>query len=295
MEKDLDNFYSTIAPQNSQEWSCDVIAFKNKNEPRSHHMSRKRATKAVSRQKASVFELSQALVNNSKAWEEGPKRKKWTLHDLRTIRPLTTAQEDMFHAFINNYDVCGFGTAGTGKSFLALYLALSEILNEKTDAKRIIIVRSTVATREVGHLKGSLEDKLAPHEAAYHDILHELIGKASTYQDMKDAGLIEFHSTSFLRGLTWNDAIIIFDEIQNCNDEEIDSVMTRVGEGSRVFALGDVRQNDLKYSRKETSGMPWFLKVVENMPEFSMVQFTVHDVVRGPFVKSWIQATESII
>jgi len=293
----LDNSYSDIALPNLQETPCNVIAFKIKTEPRSQIMSRKRTTirKAVSPTKASVFELSRALVNNTKAWEEGPKRKSWSIHDLRTIRPLTPAQDDMFHAFINNYDVCGYGTSGTGKSFVALYLALTEVLNERTDIDRIIIVRSTVSTREVGFLKGDLAEKIAPHEACYHQILHEIVGKASTYQDMKDAGIVEFHSTAFLRGLTWDNSIIIVDEIQNMNDEEIDSVMCRTGKNSRVFALGDVKQNDLLYSKRESSGMPWFLRVVENMPEFAMVRFTVHDIVRGPFVKAWIQACELVV
>ena len=156
-------------------------------------MSRKRQTKAA--KNASVFELSQALLNNGRAWEQGPKRKTWSRHDLRTIRPLTAAQEDMFHAYINNYNICGYGTAGTGKTFLALYLALSEVFDDKSDINHIIIVRSTVATREVGHLPGTLAEKIAPHEAVYHDVFSELIGKSSTYEDMKAAGLVEFKST----------------------------------------------------------------------------------------------------
>lgn len=259
-------------------------------------MSRKRQqAKAVSHKKASVFELSQALLNNSKAWEEGPKRKSWTKHDLRTIKPLTVAQEDMFHAYINNYNICGYGSAGTGKTFLGIYLALTEVFDDRSDIDHIIIVRSTVPTREVGHLPGSLQEKIAPHEAPYHDIFHELIGRSSTYEDMKIAGLVEFKSTSFIRGTTWDNAIIIIDESQNMNFHEFDSVMTRVGQNSKVIILGDTRQNDLINSRKEISGFSQVINVLDQMDEFASIRFTSEDIVRGPLVKSWIQACEAIM
>ena len=256
-------------------------------------MSRKRQAKAA--KNSSVFELSQALLNNGKAWEEGPKRKSWSKHDLRTIRPLTAAQEDMFHAYINNYNICGYGTAGTGKTFLALYLALTEVFDENSPIDHIIIVRSTVPTREIGHLPGSVSEKLAPYERPYGAMLHELIGKPSTYEDMKAAKLIEFESTSFIRGMTWNNAMIIVDEPQNMTLHEFDSVITRAGEDSRIIVVGDIRQNDLENSRKETSGFKDVLRIMEAMPEeFSMVRFYPQDIVRGALVKAWIMARESL-
>lgn len=265
----------------------------NNSTPWRHFMSRKQRAIKNNKQ-ANVFELTNALINNTKAWEEGPKRKTWSKHDLRTIRPLTVAQEDMFHAYINNYNICGYGTAGTGKTFLALYLALTEVFDEKSDVDHIIIVRSTVPTREIGHLPGTVGEKLAPYEEPYHDMLHELIGRASTYEDMKAAKLIEFKSTSFIRGSTWNNAVIIVDESQNMNFEEFSSVMTRVGESSKVMILGDTKQSDLTYSRKETSGFVNALKALELMPEFSLIRFMPQDIVRSPFVKSWILACEAI-
>jgi len=256
-------------------------------------MSRKRAVKAAKNN--SVFELSHALVNNSRAWEEGPKRKTWSHHDMRTLIPLTAAQEDMFHAYINNYNICAYGSAGTGKTFLALYLALTEVFNPKSPIDHIIIVRSTVPTREVGHLPGTLTEKVAPHEEAYHSILHELIGKDSTYEDMKTAGLIEFKSTSFIRGTTWNNAIVIVDESQNMTLHEFSSVITRLGGSSKIMVLGDVHQNDLINSRKEVSGFVDVLRLLDMMSEdFAMVRFMPQDIVRGPLVKSWIMARESL-
>lgn len=262
--------------------------------PWRHFMSRKQRAAIKNNKRANVFELTNALINNTKAWEEGPKRKTWSKHDLRTIRPLTVAQEDMFHAYINNYNICGYGTAGTGKTFLALYLALTEVFDEKSDVDHIIIVRSTVPTREIGHLPGTVGEKLAPYEEPYHDMLHELIGRASTYEDMKAAKLIEFKSTSFIRGTTWNNAVIIVDEPQNMTMHEFDSVITRAGDNTKLIVVGDVRQNDLCNSRKETSGFVDVLKVIEAMPEFSMIRFYPQDIVRGPLVKSWIMARESI-
>lgn len=284
---------SNAAFQNLQEKPCNIIAFTTKTKPWRPPMSRKRAIKAAKH--STTFELSQALVNNCKAWEEGPKRKSWSRHDLRTIRPQTAAQEDMFHAYINNYNICGYGVAGSGKSFLALYLALTDLFDEKTDIDRVIIVRSIVSTRDPGHLPGTLEEKVAPHESTYHDILYELIGKTSTYQDMKDAGLIEFHSSSFVRGITWNNAIIIIDEAQNMTLHEFNSVITRLGKNTKLIVLGDIQQNDLIYSKKETSGFVDVLRVLEYMnKEIAMIQFTIHDIVRGAFVKSWICAREEL-
>ena len=237
--------------------------------------------------------LEKALLKNGHANREGPARKKWTTHDLANIKPLTPTQEEMFHAFFNNQHICAYGSAGTGKTFLALYLALTTILRRPQEQSKIIIVRSVVPTREVGHLPGTLEEKLIPYEIPYRDILNELVGRYSTYDDMKNAGLIEFMTTSFIRGLTWEDAIVIVDEGQNMSFHEINSIMTRLGDNSRVIFTGDLRQSDL--TRKyDSSGMDRFLKVTRDMKEFDQIRFTLHDIVRSDFVKSWITATENL-
>jgi phosphate starvation-inducible PhoH-like protein len=253
-----------------------------------------RPTKSINPKKARLRELNKALLENGTAIAEGPKRKTWSIHDVRTVRPITQAQRDMFSAYMGGYDICGYGCAGTGKSFVALYLALLDVLNPNTETKRIIIVKSIASVRDPGALPGTLEEKVAPHELPYQNLLHELVGKYSTYQDMKDAGVIEFHSSSFLRGVTWNDTVVVLDECQNMTFPEIDSVMTRVGKNSKVFVLGDIKQNDLINSRKEVSGFAEALKTGENMEEFSMVRFTVHDIVRSGFCKSWIMAVEEL-
>lgn len=239
--------------------------------------------------------LNVALSLNAKAMEEGPKRKQWTGHDLKTVKPLTSNQEELFHAWFNGHNICTYGCAGTGKSFLSLFLALSSVIDRR-EQNRIIIVRSAVQTRDLGFLPGTLEEKVMLYELPYEDICHELIGRSSTYQDMKDGGIIEFKTTSFIRGLTWDNAVIIVDEAQNMTFHELDSVMTRVGNNSRVIISGDMKQTDLEVRRGsvQTSGMHQLLGVVKNMKEFATIEFTVNDIVRSDFVKSWIVAREHI-
>ncbi len=241
-----------------------------------------------------IEELEIALTNNGKAYKEGPKRKTWSTHDLRTIKPLTAAQEDMFHAWFNGDNIVAHGSAGTGKTFLAFYLALLDTFQHKRQSE-IIVIRSAVPTREIGYLPGDLDEKTAQYELPYHDIVYELIGKSSSYQDMKDAGVIRFMTTSFLRGLTWDNAIIIIDEGENMTFHEINTIMTRVGHNTRIIFTGDLTQTDLDGSKRlGSSGMTQTLDVIRNMKEFEDVCFTVHDIVRSEFVKSWILATESV-
>ena len=233
------------------------------------------------------------METNIHAMNEGPRKKHWSIHDLKAIHPLTPLQEDMFHAWFNDLNVCAHGSAGTGKTFLALFLAMSDLLDQ--NQQKVIIVRSAVPTREVGHLPGTIEEKLAAYERPYHDILWELFGKASTYEDMKEAGLIEFMSTSFIRGLTWDNAIVIVDEGENMTWHEINSIMTRLGDNSRVIFTGDLVQTDLDKRKNDVTGMGTFLKVIKNMSCFTDIKFTKHDIVRSGFVKSWIIATEETL
>lgn len=252
-------------------------------------MTRRRNRRASS-DHTNIIELSQALVLNGRAIEEGPRRKTWTRYDLRTIRPLTPTQEDMFHAFFNGKNICAHGTAGTGKSFVALFLALAELLGRQS-VEKIIIVRSVVPTRDVGFLPGTLEEKTAIYELPYISIFKELLGKSSSYHDMKEAGMVEFTTTSFLRGITWDNAIIVVDEGQNMRFDEINTIMTRLGENTRILFTGDLVQTDLRKANEQT-GMADFLTVIRGMSEFSDITFNRHDIVRGPLVKSWIAACE---
>lgn len=239
-----------------------------------------------------IRELSTALSHNGEAKQEGPKIKSWSVLDLDTINPMTPAQEEMFHAWLNGYHIGAYGTAGTGKTFLALYLALNSLL-EQTCYKRIMILRSAVSTRDIGFLPGDLDEKIQYYELPYHDIFHELVGKRNTYQDMKDAGLVQFASTSFIRGLTWDNAVIVIDEAENMTWHEINSIMTRIGYDTRVIVTGDLNQTDLDGTKKNGNcGMGDFLQVAQNMDQFSTIPFHQSDIVRSEFVKSWISAVE---
>lgn len=249
-------------------------------------MSRKRQ----SSKRQDLTNANIALVQNGKAMEEGRKIKNWTTHDIKAIRPLTPAQEDVFHSWYNNEHICLHGSAGTGKTFLGLYLALTEVLQKNQN--KIIIVRSAVTTREVGFLPGTLEEKTAQYEIPYQDILADLIGKYSSYGDMKEAHIIEFMTTSFIRGLTWDNAVILVDEGENMTFHEINSIMTRLGKNSRIIFAGDILQTDLDGRKHGVSGMADALNVFKSIDDFACVEFTKDDIVRSDFVRDWIIATE---
>lgn len=254
----------------------------------------KRRRKAQSKTKEQISFLNEMNINNTLAMEEGPIKKKWSIHDLKAVKALTPTQEDMFHAFYNENHICAHGSAGTGKTFLALYLAFQEVLDNRFNAERIIIVRSNVTTRDVGHLPGTLDEKMAAFEAPYRDICAELFKRNSTYDDMKTSRLITFMPTSFVRGLTWNNAVVIVEEGQNLNFHEINSIMTRVGYNTRIIFTGDVPQADLALNGKDRSGMLQFLEVIRDVDNFENIAFTHNDIVRSDFVKSWIIASENL-
>lgn len=252
-------------------------------------MTRKRALKAHLRN--NVYELERALVSNGRAWEEGPKRKTWTRHDLNAISPLTPNQEEMFRAFMEGQNIMAFGTAGTGKTYVAIFLALNEMLSKTSDIKKIRIIRSAVSTREIGHLPGTLEEKTALYEAPYKDMFTDFLGRPSTYQDMKEAGLVDFTVTSFIRGVTWDDTIVIVDEGQNMTFHEINTIMTRLGRNSRILFVGDLLQTDLR-KKGDVTGMDQAIRVTSQMGSFTNIQFNRYDIVRSDFVKQWITAVE---
>lgn len=248
-------------------------------------------SKKKSRRRNDAKFLEEALLQNGSAKRLGPKRKSWSTQDLKTIKPLTPSQQDLFHAWLNYDHICALGSAGTGKTFLTFYLALTEVLNPKTPQDKIIVVRSVVPTRDVGFLPGDLAEKVSVYETPYKDICAELIGRSSTYDDMKESGIIKFMPTSFVRGLTWDNAIIVVDECQNMTFHEINSIVTRLGKNSRVVFTGDTNQTDL---RPVECGMEKLQKTVNNINSFEIVEFGHHDIVRSEIVKSWIIAAEMV-
>ena len=244
--------------------------------------------------KNNVEFLQESLYNNNQAATKGPQKKKtWSIHDLKSIRALGESQQKVFDAWNSEQNILAAGSAGTGKTFLALYLGLSAVLFR--DQQKVVVVRSAVPTRDIGFMPGTIEEKSSLYEEPYRNICHELIGRASTYCDMKDAGIIEFMTTSYIRGLTLDNTVIIVDEVENLTSHEIDSVMTRVGKNSRIILCGDVTQTDLDGKKHGHEGMSRTEKVLRKMEEFDIVHFTRDDIVRSEFVKSWIIANEETV
>lgn len=218
------------------------------------------------------------------------------ISDIRELEPLTDVQRDFFESYENN-DAEAYvlhGSAGTGKTFMAMYFALLDVMDETTPYDKIILVRSSVQTRDQGHLPGTIEEKMEGFEAPYHSILADITGKRDAYEKLKDVGLIEFVSTSFLRGSTYNNSIILFDEAQNATFEELNTVATRKGRDSKFIVAGDSKQNDLRKNKNDQSGFRDFLEVSYSMSEFRSFKFTSDDIVRSGFVKSWIKACEKL-
>lgn len=255
-------------------------------------MARKRAVKAIPRNnRNNVYQLEEALYANGRAMADGPKKKHWSRHDLTNVQPLTPTQREMIYEYAHGSNILASGSAGTGKTFLALYLALNDVLNPESDVDKVVIVRSAVPTRDLGFTPGTLEEKAALYEAPYKDIFHDLIGRANTYQDMKDSHLVDFQTTSYIRGVTWDNAVIVVDEVQSMTFHEINTIMTRLGRNSRIILCGDLPQTDLR-KKGESSGMEKLMRVADRMGGFANVNFTRYDIVRSDFVKSWIVACE---
>jgi phosphate starvation-inducible protein PhoH len=208
--------------------------------------------------------------------------------NLKEIHPKTTNQELVFSEFNKSQNLILHGVAGTGKTFLSIYLSLKEILNNKNSPyKKLIIVRSVVPTRDMGFLPGSQKEKMRVYEAPYHGICAELFGRGDAYEILKSKNIMEFISTSFIRGITLNNSIIVVDEVQNLDFGECDSIITRIGRDSKILFSGDFRQCDLT-RHHERSGLLNFMKVLKSISEFSTIEFTEGDIVRSNLVKSYI-------
>jgi phosphate starvation-inducible protein PhoH len=206
---------------------------------------------------------------------------------LNRVVPLTDNQRVAFEGYEDGANLMLHGIAGTGKSFLEVYFALREILSGLTSKKRLVIVRSVVPTRDMGFLPGNSAEKAAVYEAPYVAICQELFGRGDAYETLKRHGIISFISTSFIRGVTLNDSIVLVDEMQNCSLHELDSVMTRVGKNTRIMFSGDFRQSDFT-REQERAGLKDFMKVINRMKSFCFVDFQKEDIVRSALVKEYI-------
>lgn len=215
---------------------------------------------------------------------------------MRKILPLTRSQVKLFESYRKGKNLAAIGTAGTGKTMCATYLALNDVL-QKGEYEKVVIIRSAVQTREQGFMPGSQAQKEAVFEAPYTDITNDLFGRKDAYQVLKTKGMIEFKTSSFVRGLTFDNAVIIVDECQSMTYHELDSIITRVGESSKIIFCGDTKQDDLQQSRNraDVTGLYDFLRVLKNIPSFAVIDFTVNDIVRSGLVKEYIMAKEQLL
>ena len=212
--------------------------------------------------------------------------------ELRYVKPLTPIQQSVFDAYRDGFNLMLHGFAGTGKTFCALYLALEEVLTKDSIYDKIIIVRSVVPSRDMGFLPGSMKEKIAIYEEPYKEICDDLFDRGDGYNILKMKKLIEFTTTSFLRGLTFNNAIVIVDETNNMTYQEIDTVMTRLGNNSRIIFCGDYRQTDLNKPHEKT-GIKDFMEVTKRINSFRHAEFQKEDIVRSGVVREYlIQKTE---
>jgi len=224
------------------------------------------------------------------------KRKKPINSDfLRDIEPLTDNQKVLFDAYDAGKNVVAYGAAGTGKTFITLYNALCDVLDPSTPYEKIYLVRSLVATREIGFLPGDHEDKSSLYQIPYKNMVKYMFEMPTDsyfemlYGNLKTQGTISFWSTSFIRGTTLDNAIVIVDEFQNLNYHELDSIITRVGENTKIMFCGDATQSDLT-KQNERNGIADFMKILRVMPSVDLVEFGVDDIVRSGLCKEYLLA-----
>jgi phosphate starvation-inducible PhoH-like protein len=196
----------------------------------------------------------------------------------------------MFAAFIQGQNVVACGSAGTGKTYVATYLALQEVFAQRKN--KIVFVRSAVPTRDIGFLKGDMAEKTLVYTTPFKQIVDDLCENGTAYNILTTKGVIEFMTTSFIRGITLDNCVIIVDEAQSASWHELNSLMTRCGKNTQIVFCGDTKQNDLIKNKNDVSGFADFMKVAGSMEEFDIIRFYPQDIVRSGLVKSWILACE---
>jgi len=221
------------------------------------------------------------------------KNKEISVTNLISIKGITENQKLVFESWAKGQNQFLFGAAGTGKTFISLYLALKDILNLKSKFDKVVLVRSLIPTREIGFLPGDEEDKSALYQVPYQNMVQFMFEQVNQqafnmlYDKLKSQGSLYFLSTSFLRGLTFDNSIIIVDECQNLNFHELDTITTRVGQDSKIIFCGDFNQTDLTRTA-EKNGLLDFLKILEEMEEFNCLEFNIGDIVRSGFVRNYL-------
>jgi len=218
---------------------------------------------------------------------------KLRLEHLRVLEPLTKSQARVFEAYKKNYNLILSGSAGSGKTFLAMALGLEDVLDREKPYDKVVVVRSAVPTRDMGFLPGDKDEKEDVYLAPYKAITSELFDDSDAWNKLVNQNAVQFLTTSFIRGITISNAVVIVDEMQNLTFHELDSVITRVGQNCRFILSGDFYQSD--FSRDgDKNGILQFLEILRNMKFFEEVQFGWEDIVRSDFVREYIMTKEQM-
>ena len=209
--------------------------------------------------------------------------------ELSDVQPMTENQSRAYQAWDEGKCLLLHGCAGTGKTFIGMHMALQSVLNG--EYKKLVIVRSAVPTRDIGFLPGSVEEKLKVYEQPYSAITKSLFRRGDAYDILKNKFMVDFIPTSFIRGTTIDNAIVLVDEINNLTFHELDSVITRLGSHTKMILCGDIYQSDLKF-RDEQEGLGRFMSIVDKMDMFQSFEFDFEDIVRSGLVKQYLIAKD---
>ena len=219
---------------------------------------------------------------------------------LLKVEPLTPNQEKMYEAYGEGKNIFASGVAGSGKTFLLLYLALKEVLDKKTNFEKVVLIRSLLPSRDVGFLPGTLDEKADLYQDPYRVIVRMMFEMpndtefAQLYDKLIAQGSIQFLTTSFLRGQTFDHSIIICDEFQNMLFHELDTLITRVGQNSKIMFAGDIAQTDLRKNNGDRDGYEKFKSIINDMEEFASVEFDFGDIIRSGLVRSYLIAKANL-
>ena len=222
-----------------------------------------------------------------------PLSHKIKLEDMIEIEPLTPNQVKVFKAYEQSKSIVMAGSAGTGKTFVALSLAFEDVLDKETSLDKVVIVRSIVPTRDIGFLPGNEDEKKDAYTGPYRAACAELFEDPEAWDKLKNSHKVEFLSTSFIRGMTISNAVVIIDEMQNLTFHELDSVVTRIGQNCKFIMCGDYYQSDFDKER-DRNGILKFLEIIEQLRNFEVVEFTWEDIVRSDFVRDYIMTKEML-
>jgi len=218
---------------------------------------------------------------------------KLRVEHLQNLKPLTKNQERVFDSYKEKYNLVLSGAAGTGKTFLALYLGLKDVLTKGNSLEKVVLIRSALPTRDMGFLPGEKEEKEAAYMDPYISTVNELFQDKEAWKKMIQFNNIEFMTTSFIRGITLNDSVVIVDEAQNCNFHELCSIITRIGKNCKVILCGDYYQSDF-IKQNDKSGLYAFINILNNMKSFDHIEFEWKDIVRSGLVRDFIMTKEML-